>query len=201
RATLPSRPSGPRLLVHTRSPVPNASTASPTATTVPTRSRPMTNGKGSGVGKAPERTKRSTWLTALASIRTSTSVAAGSGTGRSATRMLQAAPRASMKASLMCSGRFIFSPPPHDNSGGDLRFRGLWLKRGSEMRNLRQSNREAHPNHHASAAQHKMIRAAPSDSDSDDALVTKEIHDVGFALPAGHPRDRRSAEETRAEAQ
>src|SRR5699024_6083238 len=91
--------------------------------------------------------------------------------------------------------------PPHDNSGGELRFRGLWLKMGSEMRNLRQSNREAHPNHHASAAQHKMIRAAPSDSDSDDALVTKEIHYVAFALPASPPRDRRPAEETRAEAQ
>src|SRR5699024_12100193 len=111
--------------------------------------------KGSGVGKAPERTKRSTWLTSLASNRMGTSWAGGSGTGRSPHRMLPASPRASMKAALMCSGRFIFSPPPHDNSGGELALGGLWLTMGSEMRNPRLRNREAHSNHPVSAvAQH-----------------------------------------------
>src|SRR5699024_1123578 len=76
---------------------------------------------------------------------------------------------------------------------------GPMVKTGSETRNRRHRNSEARAS--PTAAQHSMIRAAPSDSDSDDALVTKEIHHVGFALPAGHPRDRRSAEEARAETQ
>jgi hypothetical protein len=45
----PCRPPCPRLLHHTRSPATNPATPAPASATVPTRSRPTTNGNGVGV--------------------------------------------------------------------------------------------------------------------------------------------------------
>jgi hypothetical protein len=54
-APAPCRPPWPRLLHHTRSPAGKTPAASE-ATTVPTRSRPTTNGKGIAVAHRPDRT-------------------------------------------------------------------------------------------------------------------------------------------------
>ena len=88
----PCRPACPRLLHHTRSPGTNPTTPGPVSATVPTRSRPTTNGNGVGVAQAPERTRMSTGLTTTTSTRTSTSVGPGTGTGRSPTRISSADP-------------------------------------------------------------------------------------------------------------
>ncbi|GGM55238.1 hypothetical protein GCM10007977_066170 [Dactylosporangium sucinum] len=91
-AAAPCRPAWPRLLHHTTSPGANPAAPGPAASTVPTRSRPTTNGIGSGVRKSPERTNVSTGFTVVAVTSTSTSVGPGTGSGSGPHRISSGGP-------------------------------------------------------------------------------------------------------------
>jgi hypothetical protein len=84
-------------LDQTRSPGENPLPA-PAAITVPTRSRPVTNGNGISVGQRPDRMSVSTGLITATSTATSTSVGPGTGTGSSPTSIASAGPGSLKKA-------------------------------------------------------------------------------------------------------
>src|SRR5699024_12821610 len=72
--------------------------------TVPTRSRPTTNGKSMAVAYAPDRTNVSTWLTATAWTATETSSRPASGYGSRPVKILEAGPTASITAAGIVTG-------------------------------------------------------------------------------------------------
>src|SRR5262249_23468575 len=131
-AHVPCRPALPRLLDQTRSPGENPLPA-PAEVTVPTRSRPVTNGNGISVGQRPERMSVSIGLITATSTATSTSVGPGTGTGSSPTPTTSAGPGLPKKAARIVALLAVSSAVDISFLLGAAELSALWMAGSSQQ--------------------------------------------------------------------